>query len=103
MRKQTMEINGIEFVIEKPLDYVPLTNAFNRDLMDCYNRPSIYKIAIWESWLKWSDKLPGICQLGVTSYNCNFFTIGGLWITEDGKKYVLHITKTRNEIHEVVE
>lgn len=100
MRKQTMEINGIEFVVERPLNYVPL---INRDLMDCYNRPSIYKIAIWESWLKWADKLPGICELGVTSFNFNLFTIGGVWITEDGKKYVLHITKTRNEIHEVIE
>lgn len=95
-----MEINGIEFVVERPLNYVPL---INRDLMDCYNRPSIYKIAIWESWLKWADKLPGICELGVTSFNFNLFTIGGVWITEDGKKYVLHITKTRNEIHEVIE
>lgn len=100
MKNQYMTLNGIEFVVERPLNYVPL---INRDLMDCYNRPSIHKIAIWESWLKWADKLPGICELGVTSFNFNFFTIGGVWITEDGKKYVLHITKTRNEIHEVIE
>lgn len=31
MRKQSMKINDIEFVVEKPLDCVPLTNAFNKD------------------------------------------------------------------------
>lgn len=58
---------------------------------------------IWDGWLKWASMLPGICKLGVSSYNCNFFTISGLWITEDGKKYVLYITKKRTEISEVIE
>lgn len=101
--KKHMTINGIEFTIEKPLERMPSSNYYNRDLMDCYERPSIYKKEIWESWLKWASELPGFCQLGVLSYNYSFFTIGGVWHTEDGKKYVLYITKTRHEIHEVIQ
>lgn len=102
MRKQFKEINGIEFTVKKPLHYIPLIKDFNRDLMVCYERPSSVKKAIWKSWLKWAAELPGNCQLGVSSYNCNFFTIGGLWYTEDGKEYVMYITKTRREIREVL-
>lgn len=102
MRKQIMTVNGVPFTVEKPLSHIPLTRGYNRDLMECYERPSSRKKAIWESWLKWASELPGICQLGVSSYNCNFFSISGVWCTEDGKKYVLYITKTRNEICEVI-
>lgn len=97
-----MTVNGVPFTVEKPLDYIPLNIGYNRDLMECYERPSSRKKAIWKSWLKWASELPGICQLGVSSYNYNVFTISGLWCTEDGKKYVLYITKTRNEICEVI-
>ena len=102
MRKQYMEIGGVPFTVKKPLDNIPLTCDFSRDLMDCYDNPSIYKKMMWDGWLKWASMLPGSCQLGVSSYNCNFFTIGGLWCTEEDKKYVLYITKTRQEIREVI-
>ena len=103
MRKQTITVNGVTFTVKKPLGKIALTCDFGRDLMDCYNKPSLYKKMIWDGWLKWASMLPGSCQLGVNSYNCNFFTIGGLWCTEDGKKYVMYITKSRCEIREVLE
>lgn len=38
-----MEIDGIPFTVEKPVDKIALTCDFSRDLMDCYDKPSIYK------------------------------------------------------------
>lgn len=103
MKKQYMIVNGIEFTVKKPLGRLVLTCDFNRDLNDCYVHPSSRKQAIWRNWLYWARMLPGSCQLAVSSFNCNFFTIMGLWCREDGKKYFLYITKTRQEISEVIE
>lgn len=102
MRNKTMIVNDIPFTVKKPIGQIPLNEYYNRDLMECYERPSSRKKAIWESWLKWASELSGICQLGVLSYNVNFFTISGRWRTEDGKTYVLYISKTRQEIYEVI-
>lgn len=103
MGKQYMIVNGIEFTVEKPISNIVLTCDYSRDLFDCYERPSMRKQSIWYSWLEWASMLPGSCQLCVSSFNAQFFTIRGLWCREDGKKYFLYITKTRQEISEVIE
>ena len=98
-----MIVNGIVFTVKNPLGNFVLTCDFSRDLMDCYERPSMLKQTIWHNWLEWASMLPGSCQLCVSSFNAQFFTIRGLWCREDGKKYFLYITKTRREISEVIE
>ena len=103
MGKQYMIVNGIAFTVKKPLGSIVLTYDYSSDLMDCYERPSMRKQVIWHNWLEWASMLPGSCQLGVASFNVNFFTINGLWCREDGKKYFLYITKTHREISEVIE
>ena len=103
MGKQYMIVNGIPFTVEKPLGNIALTCDFSKDLMDCYEHPSSRKQAIWFNWLYWARRLPGSCQLGIASFNAYFFTIRGLWYREDSKKYFLYITKTRQEISEVIE
>ena len=103
MVKQYMIVNGIAFAVKKPLGNIVLNSDFSRDLTDCYEHPSSRKQAIWNNWLCWARMLPGSCQLGISSFNVNFFTISGLWCREDGKKYFLYITKTRQEIFEVIE
>lgn len=98
-----MRVNGIEFTVERPVGNIVLTCDYSRDLSDCYERPSMRKQAIWHNWLDWASMLPGSCELCVSSFNVNFFTIKGLWCTGEGKKYFLYITKTRQEISEVIE
>ena len=103
MGKQYMIVNGIAFTVEKSLSRIVLACDYSTDLMDCYERPSMRNQAIWHNWLEWASMLPGSCQLCVSSFNPQFFSISGLWSREDGKKYFLYITKTRREISEVIE
>lgn len=70
------------------------------DLYDCYKRPSEAKREIYEYWLLWACR-SGVKNFGIESYNSMMFTLSGK-IEIKGKKYWLYITKTRQELFEIV-
>ena len=98
-RYETITLNGVRFTLDTK-DVTSETSISRRDVSDCYGRPSLTKLAIFNEWSNWFLNNDGYC--GVSSYNCNFFTIHG-YVTdkETGKRYYCYITKAHNTCIEV--
>ena len=109
---RTLEVNGVIFEVITPKEsnaqrYIDLLCAIPRDIRECYGRPSISKVEIYEYWKEWFHSLSQFDDVtfkqfhGVTSHNINQFTIGGL--LELGQRdYIVVITKKHNRLIEVV-
>lgn len=70
--------------------------AKQRDIRDCYARPSETKLRIWRSWETWFLET-GIDEYGVSSYNRDFFSIEAVYYDKETKEtYFLVITKAHN-------
>ena len=92
-------LNGVTFKVTNPRTPVrPFSGWFcdENEIFNCYERPSLTKIAIWNDWLKWARETEG-----VTGYNCMQFTISGFYVDENGNEYNIHIIKSRNELIKV--
>lgn len=94
MAKKTININGETF------ELVTAHNCYRqlyagRGIFDCYDRPSNIKVNIYKNWLEWATDT-GIDSFGVSSYNCNFFTLTGIYYAEDGDSYFIRITPAHN-------
>ena len=98
-RYETITLNGQHFELDTKERTIE-TSISRRNIFDCYERPSSYKVSIYQDWLTWFIDNDGYC--GVCSYNCNFFTIQG-YVTdkETGKRYYCYITKVHNKCIEV--
>ena len=101
---KTLELNGVKFQLinpRKPIE--PFSGWFcdEQAIFCCYEHPSIYKIGIWNGWLKWARETVGVCAFEITSHNCMTFTIGGLYTDENGHEYNLYITKSSNKAYKV--
>ena len=73
-----------------------------RHLYDCYANPSEAKRQIWYEWSTWALEA-GIFEMGVSSYNSNFFSINAIYYDKETKKeYMLVITKAHNRAYEIV-
>lgn len=68
------------------------------NIYDAYERPSIYKIRIWE---KWEEDLKDFSiSMYITSWNTFQFSIAGeLVLPTTGEVVPYYITKTRQEIY----
>lgn len=68
------------------------------DIFEAYDKPSIYKVRIWETWL---EELRPYCNtIYISSRNGFMFTIGGeLVLPTTGEVVPFYITKTRQEIY----
>ena len=98
---KTLNINGVVFEVVKPRKEVkPFSGWFcdENDIFNCYDRPSVYKIGIWNSWLKWARNTDGVVAFEITSYNCMQFTIGGLYVDDNGNEFNIYITKAHNKL-----
>lgn len=98
---KTITINNETFELGKPMTFMDMPHISMRDLDDCYTRPSMTKVRIFNQWQNWFINNDGYC--GVMSYNSNFFTINGL--VEDkntNKKYYCYITHAHNRAYEIV-
>ena len=95
---KTIVINGKTFELsgETSRNYVK-----DRDLFDCYARPSVYKIRIWDDWMVWFNEAH-ISDYGVSSYNSSFFSINAIARDVDGKDYMLVITHAHDRAYEIV-
>lgn len=102
---KTLTINGVDFQLINPRKYEvkPFTGWFcdENAIFNCYERPSLSKIRIWNDWLKWARDTEGVFGFEILSYNCMQFTIGGGYKDEKGKEYVIYITKAHNRIYPV--
>lgn len=99
MAKQYMILGGIAFQLLKPSSYIPTCKG---QLEDCYSRPSSRKKSIYDSWWKWSKSIPGTVEMWVSSYNTNFFTLGGeIWVNENNH-FAFYITYKHQEVWSVI-
>lgn len=101
---KTIKINGEIFEVIKPRNKVrPFSGWFSDEsaIFCHYDRPSIYKVNIWKSWLDWAKRTDGVIAFEITSVNIFQFTIGGLYTDENGDEYNIYITKAHNRLYKV--
>lgn len=94
-------INNEVFELGKPMTALDVPAISDRDVSDCYTRPSMCKLSIFNEWSNWFINNEGYC--GVSSYNCNFFTINGIVTDKETKKrYYCYITYAHNRAYEII-
>ena len=97
---KTLEINGVTFELTEPRKTVELIykKGFGSsfDIYKWYERPSTYKISIWEDWLKWALNSNGVFSFNICSANTFMFSIEGCYRSESGDWYNLFITRDHN-------
>ena len=101
---KTIKLNGVTFEVIKPRNEVHKyigTLGSKSDIRQYYGRPSIYKVAIWESWLDWANTTNGVVSFEICSSNGFQFTIAGLYVDENGDEYNIYITKAHNRLYKV--
>lgn len=99
---KTINIKGINFEL---CGTTTRNVVKQRSLYDVYANPSETKRNIWYGWVRWFDQPELHCwEYGVSSYNCNFFTINAIIRPDDmdGKEYMLVITASHNRAYEIV-
>ncbi len=102
MRKQIVNIAGRDFVLQGTMDF-DTTKASQRDLWDCYERPSDAKRHIWGSWSAFFNNKVDCEQYGIYSYNCMTFTINAIAYVHELDCYCyFYITKKRQEIWKLI-
>ena len=101
---KTFTINGETFEVIKPRRKVYAYRGWFCDeyaIFYAYGRPSIYKIGIWRDWVKWARNTEGVKSFEITGHNGFQFTIGGLYVDENGKEFNIYITKCHRQLIEV--
>ena len=101
-RYEYINLNGKNFKLDTKDYYEHVPTIPHEHVTDVYGRCSDMKKAIFNSWFDWFVSHGGYC--GVSSHNCNFFTISG--IVEDeatGKTYFCYITHANNNCIEIKE
>ena len=103
-RYVNITINGVDFELDtKETEKNPI--VMYKSVYDVYKTCSHTKGEIWDSWARWFNECNSH-MYGVTSHNCNFFTISGCvtWIDEETKEpteYFLVITAGHNRAWKV--
>ena len=93
-----MTICGVDF------EYCGTTRVHTvkqRTLWDCYANPSHTKQQIYCYWRDFFHDEVGTRDFGVSSYNCNFFTIEAIFEIDE-IKYLAVITARHNRLYEIV-
>lgn len=99
-RRERITINGETFILENATVSMGRHRGFY-NLDSCYERPSIYKRAIYDEWCNFFADL-GCFECGIESYNCMQFTFGAYFKFE-GVQYYAYITKAYNRLYRVVD
>lgn len=94
-------LNGEPFILDKAQAGIKVARGSYSDIYDAYERPSRYKIGIWNEWKRWFIEHDGYCF--ISSKNCMQFTISGYVYDENGDCYECYITKAYNRCWKVVE
>lgn len=72
-----------------------------KTLDECYQRPSIIKRAIYNTWFDWFESLVDMYSFGIDTYNTNVFTLSGVLEYSFGMVEVIHITPTKHILYTV--
>ena len=106
-KARTITINGVDFELQKEALLVPATSgAFPSmsDLYDCYRKPSLRKVRIWQSWIDWANELLkqgyGVA-MEISSATCHFFSINGFLVDTNGAEWNIKITYAHARIWKV--
>ena len=97
-KKEILDLYGETFVVQKE-GYVPLCRS--NSIYTAYNKPSARKVYIWKYWEEWKYQVlrdGNDISMWISSYNCNFFTIGGVITTPTNEIWYFYITATRQEV-----
>lgn len=92
-KMKTIEIKNVCFEVKKSVQKM---NGYS-DLNDCYKSCSSAKWHAWNFWKNFVKDLNEINFHGVSSHNCNFFSLCFDFML-DGKKAYCHITPFHNYI-----
>ena len=89
--------NNIFTICKKSENFSGFYGGYS-NIWEAYERPSVYKVRIWEEWEK--ELRPYYLSIYIPSCNGFQFTIGGeLVLPTTGEVVPYYITKTRQEIY----
>ena len=81
--------------------YYSAESCNGMDLYHYYSNPSETKRSIYRSWKEWERNTVGVNTFGVSSANCNFFTIMATYHSGDVMG-ICYITHAHNRFYPVV-
>ena len=105
MRIETIYGEDFEVIKPRKREVVPVypTKWDYMDIYDAYDRPSVYKVEIWEYWRKFGLKDDERYHIGlpfIRSRNCQTFTVTMNAYDIDGKFIgVMVITRDHNRLY----
>lgn len=104
--KEQKVINGVVFDVKHiaPNELhqkAQYTISHVKLLDECYQRPSITKRAIYNTWFNWFESVEYMYSFGVDTYNTNVFTLSGVLEYSHGMIEVIHITPTKHILYTV--
>ena len=98
-----MKLGEEEFKFKGVSNKENLKSKTFKSIYQCYAKPSKIKINIFLEWVsKIYDIDNNFLIFGIDSYNTNMFTLHSI-LKIDNKNYYIYITKTRQEIYEVID
>ena len=97
-RKEIVDLYGEQFTVTKGN-----TKPYYRteSIYTAYDKPSVRKMVIWEYWQEWLYEVArdnNRCEMYVSSFNAQFFSIGGTIESPLGDIWAFYITATRQEL-----
>ena len=99
-RFKKMIINGADFTLKNEVvKYNDIKKMEFKTLEQCYNKCSYYKYKVFNYW---NNILNTSVAYGIRSYNANMITLHSV-IVINNKLYYAYITKSYNNLYEVVE
>lgn len=100
MKENIFDLAGVCFRKCNKLDN---PDAQGYDIYDVYDKPSYFKVRVWEKWTRWLDSIinnGGNGVLYISGHNSCTFTIAG-WVNVNNKDYRIKITKAYNYVAEM--
>lgn len=95
----TFQLKQRKFANQSPIrEVIPMIVKSNKDLYECYDRPSTRKQDIYKSWCEWAYNCDKVKSFGIRSYNTNIFTLQGYVMFNDYSYGIIDITPTHNYI-----
>lgn len=101
-KNQIIILGNEEFKFKGVISKEDLKDKTFKGLYECYDRPSDTKTRIYVEWSSRIYDLGNMLKFGISSYNVNMFTLHSI-LKVDNKIYYIYITKTRQEVYEVID
>ena len=99
--KKIIKIGNDEFEYKGTMSKDYAYNQNYKRLENCYDRPSKYKVNIYNEWFSDLFENTNVVYYGVKSYNAHLIVLNAIVKFKD-KLYYLDIHKSKNEIYELL-